>query len=342
MFETKKENNRYKLEFMPLILPYIIIKKKEEMKLNSTSINSKTGKNRIKQINILETELENYLAPLENFIKNESKERTTEEDFQYFQRGLEFSANRSDDLALECFMKAIEAAPKNIKFLLHIIFKLKKLNRYDSLIIYVDKILQILPSNEIALELKGTALLNLNRLDEALQTFSELLLIDKYNPTALSLSGMIYYNRKNWQKAREYLSRAYHYHNNPLQIQFYISECKENIKRKKKIEKSLVEKRKREEKIEKSLVSIPKKANEFYQQGIAELNSGNYDKALSFFNKGLKKHPIFPELLTDKANVLINLNRYNEAYKCVNEALKYEPFLQKALDILIRLNQTDF
>lgn len=47
--------------------------------------------------------------------------------------------------------------------------------------------------------------------------------------------------------------------------------------------------------------------------------------ALDHFNKALKIHPNYPEVLSDKAAILAKLGKYTEALETVNEALKSLP-----------------
>lgn len=57
---------------------------------------------------------------------------------------------------------------------------------------------------------------------------------------------------------------------------------------------------------------------------------GDYNNALCWYNKGLRKDPENIILLTMKANVLYNLHRYNKAYECYVKVL----LQAKALEII--------
>jgi Flp pilus assembly protein TadD len=61
------------------------------------------------------------------------------------------------------------------------------------------------------------------------------------------------------------------------------------------------------------------------QNGIANLEDGNFDDALSFFEQALLLNPDDPDLWNQKGVALRSLGRYNEASECYNKSLQLEP-----------------
>jgi len=239
-FESKEEFNKQVLEFKPFILPHILLQKSIKLSelqekgppLTQNNYFRKQYRRSIwqlkEQIRTHEKDLSKASINLEEY--NRKHESGEEEYFKFFRRGLEFTAKRLDDLALDCFNKAIELGPNKTIILLHKAYILYKLEKYDLLIDCANQILQILPSNNIALELKGLALYNSQNYNEALQSFSELLSVDKKNFLALRFSALIYYSQQNWKETLSYLKKCYLYPI-PNEIQTLIDECKQNIKR---------------------------------------------------------------------------------------------------------------
>ena len=61
------------------------------------------------------------------------------------------------------------------------------------------------------------------------------------------------------------------------------------------------------------------------QNGIVNLESGNFEDALSFFEQALLLEPNNPDLWNQKGVALRSLGRYNEASECYNKSLQLDP-----------------
>ena len=61
------------------------------------------------------------------------------------------------------------------------------------------------------------------------------------------------------------------------------------------------------------------------QNGIRNLQDGNFEDALSFFEQALLLKPDNPDLWNQKGVVLRSLGRYNEASECYNKSLQLDP-----------------
>ena len=61
------------------------------------------------------------------------------------------------------------------------------------------------------------------------------------------------------------------------------------------------------------------------QNGITNLQNGNFEDALSFFEQALLLSPTNPDLWNQKGVALRSLGRYNEASECYNKSLQLDP-----------------
>ena len=64
---------------------------------------------------------------------------------------------------------------------------------------------------------------------------------------------------------------------------------------------------------------------ELVLNGKSFLESGDFDKALGFFEQALLLDPKNPDLWNYKGISLRSLGRYNESMECFNNSLKIDP-----------------
>ena len=61
------------------------------------------------------------------------------------------------------------------------------------------------------------------------------------------------------------------------------------------------------------------------QNGVANLEDGNFEDALSFFEQALLLKPDDPDVWNQKGVALRSLGRYSEASECYNKSLQLDP-----------------
>ena len=61
------------------------------------------------------------------------------------------------------------------------------------------------------------------------------------------------------------------------------------------------------------------------QKGIKNLEDGNFEDALSYFEQALLLKPDDPDLWNQKGVTLRSLGRYDEASECYNKSLQLDP-----------------
>ena len=61
------------------------------------------------------------------------------------------------------------------------------------------------------------------------------------------------------------------------------------------------------------------------QNGVTNLEDGNFEDALSYFEQALLLKPNDPDLWNQKGVTLRSLGRYDEASECYNKSLQLDP-----------------
>ena len=61
------------------------------------------------------------------------------------------------------------------------------------------------------------------------------------------------------------------------------------------------------------------------KNGIRNINDGNFEDALSYFEQALLLKPDDPDLWNQKGVALRSLGRYDEASECYNKSLQLDP-----------------
>ena len=61
------------------------------------------------------------------------------------------------------------------------------------------------------------------------------------------------------------------------------------------------------------------------KNGVTNLEDGNFEDALSFFEQALLLKPDDPDLWNQKGVTLRSLGRYDEASECYNKSLQLDP-----------------
>ena len=72
-------------------------------------------------------------------------------------------------------------------------------------------------------------------------------------------------------------------------------------------------------------MKIMPNSEELVLKGIFFLESGDFDKALSFFEQALLLDSSNPDLWNYKGTALRSLGRYGESMECFNNSLKIDP-----------------
>ena len=67
------------------------------------------------------------------------------------------------------------------------------------------------------------------------------------------------------------------------------------------------------------------KIENLIQNGISNLEDGNFEDALSYFEQALLLKPDDPDLWNQKGVALRSLGRYDEASECYNKSLQLDP-----------------
>lgn len=166
----------------------------------------------------------------------------------------------------------------------------------------------------------GVLYLQLNRVEEALESFGKAIDISPSNPIRYESIAEILMEKQRWIDAEVYLMRAV-----KLELAF------PNLYA--LLGKSLFAQKKSEKAIEyfrKALKSQPENTSFLNSLGISLKAIGKYEEAVENYNKALKLRPADVKILFNKALCLVSMKEWERARKVCHQILKVEPSFDKA------------
>jgi predicted O-linked N-acetylglucosamine transferase (SPINDLY family) len=228
-----------------------------------------------------------------------------------------------------------------------------------------EQAIKINPSLPSSHNNRGTALLNLNRVEEALKSYDCAIKINPDYVAALSNRGYALYKLKRHEEALEFYDRAIKI--NPDYVDALnnrgttmrglnrYGEALESFERALMIKPDYVEAlknraialldlKRHEEALEsynRALKIKPDDAEALNGLGTALLGLNRHEQALESYDRALRISPDFAVALSNRGNALLELNRNEEALKSYDRALEIEPNFAEALNNrgLLLLNQ---
>jgi tetratricopeptide (TPR) repeat protein len=273
--------------------------------------------------------------------------------------------------ALQDYEDAIEIKPKE-KLYYAKAYALIQLNRYDEAILAVEEALRIDPNYkkvfvlnmmgvikfnandyqgalqdfEAAIEInpqeklyyanKADALIQLKHYDEAIFAVEKALRLDPNYQIAKDMKALALYARGNSKyNAKDYQGALQDYEAaieiNPKEKMYYADKAYALIQLKHYDEAILA--------VEEALrldpncqIAVDRKAFALNERGNSKYNANDYQGALQDFEAAIKINPQEKLYYTNKANVLLRLNHYDEAILAAEEALRIDPNYQFAKD----------
>jgi len=154
-------------------------------------------------------------------------------------------------------------------------------NKYDEAIECFDKALYINPKNDSAWHMKGYALFDQKKYDEAIECFDKALDINPQNDKAWYIKGYALYQQDKYDEAIKCFDKA-------LDIK-------------------------------------PKNDSAWYMKGYALYNQKKYNEAIKCLDKALDINPKKDKAWYMKVYALYNQKKYTKVLKCCNKAISLNP-----------------
>ncbi len=266
------------------------------------------------------SELQRYEEAIEYF--NRILEIEPNDKYTLSNKGETLSELQKYDEAIEYFNKILEIEPNDIRALGNKGIALSQLQRYEEAMEYFNKILEIDPNDTSALGNKGIALIELQRYEEAMEYFNKILEIDPNDISTLGNKGIALIELQRYEEAINCFDNILETNPNDLHALYHKS-------------LTLDDSGKYEEAIkyyDKILDIDPTNIKTWVNKGSILFNHfKKFKKALKCFERALEIDPDFIIALTNIANALVELERYDDALEYYNNALEKDPNYVDAL-----------
>lgn len=182
-----------------------------------------------------------------------------------------------------------------------------KLGRYEEALQIVDSAIEVRPENPTEWSNKGFVLSALDRNEEALEAFEKALSFEPESPKILTNKGVVYFKMGLFEKALEIFDKALAFE--PKKASDWA--CK--IPRFSFFSRN------------KAPIMRPDNTETWYWKARVFLKLEEKEKALSAFKMALETDPDHLASLLDGGNLLYEVKKYEEAFKCYVRALKLSP-----------------
>ena len=197
---------------------------------------------------------------------------------------------------------------------------------YEKAIEFFEAALTRDPKNEDALQWKTTSLRALLRFDEAEKAADGALKVLPDSVVLLNERGFVEFDRRNYEKAIEFFDTALtHDPKNEDALQSKTASLRA-LRRFDEAEKAA----------DGALKVLPDSVVLLNERGFVEFDRRNYEKAIEFFEAALIRDPKNEDALKSKTTSLRALQRFDEAEKAADGALKVLP------DSVVLLNERGF
>jgi tetratricopeptide (TPR) repeat protein len=258
--------------------------------------------------------LENHEKAIENY--NQSIKINSDDDYNYFTRGLFYFYQDLDYLALDDFNQALNKDPENLEYLFYKSQTLYSLNLFDQALQEINKAILIDSTDFYALTLKLNILNTLENYEAIISVISNGLNIFKTNNELSELynfSGKMYLNLENYSSSLLDFKKAIEYDNNYYEYYLNIANIYTIIK---DYDKALIN-------YNKALSLDSENTDVLNQRGLLFSLMDNHKKSEKDFNKSIK---------TDSNSTAVYFYKA-KAHMIHNQLLKAEEDYLKTINI---------
>ena len=188
-------------------------------------------------------------------------------------------------------------------------------NKYEEALEAIDKVLEVNPSDYIALKIKSVVLTYIGKYEEALEVLSKALEINPNDNGTFAIKGNVLADLGKYGEALEVLNKALEIDPND---DFTLTSKGDVLVNLGKHEESL-------EVFDKVFEINPNNDYVLLKKGSELVTIGEYENAIEAYNVALEIDPKNNVTLASKGAVLIILEKYEEALEFLNMALKIDP-----------------
>lgn len=222
--------------------------------------------------------------------------------YNYMMRAKYYWRQNYQAFALDDFNKAVSLAPKKIEIIQERLNYFLTFQKWEKALKDLDTCIELDPQNTALYSDKGNVLGMLGKAKEALEYHNKALSLEDSDYTSYYNRSLVYYQLENMDKVCEDRKKALILAEKNHGKKETIKELKEGIEE----------------------LCNPDKASYYYQRGIANYNLSNFEKAVKYYEEGLKKFPQHSLMLSFKANALMAMNQHESAIVNYKKSLKYQ------------------
>ena len=233
----------------------------------------------------------------------------------WFNRGVALDQLERHEEALASFDKGIELDPNDRKAWINRGITLSKLERNKEALISFDKVIELDPNHARGWHLRGLALDQLTHHKEALASYDRSTELEPNCVNVWYMRGILLETFGHYEKALASYDKVIELNQNYLTVWSLRGMVLANLERYNEALTSL----------DKAIYFEPNDAFNWHAQGLVLCKIGNYEEALASFNKAIALGDLSSSVFLQRAEVLLTLNRWDEA----NAALDYAYITEK-------------
>ncbi|MCZ9850025.1 tetratricopeptide repeat protein [Brachyspira hyodysenteriae] len=250
----------------------------------------------------------------------DSIEKYNDDEYLYFNRGLEKIESKLYEEAIEDFNKIIELNPKDRDAYFFRGLTKTGLKLYEEAIEDFNKIIELNPKDRDAYFFRGLTKTGLKLYEEAIEDFNEAIKLNLKNWESYFARGVSKSSLKLYEEAIVDFNKTIKL--NPKNEKAYFNRGIAKIESK-KYGKDI-------EDFNKAIELNPDNEEAYFNRGIAKVKLARYEEAIVDFNKSIELNPKNEKAYFNRGIEKIKLARYEEAIVDFNKAIKLNKNYEKA------------
>ncbi|ANN63462.1 hypothetical protein SZ47_09765 [Brachyspira hyodysenteriae] len=259
-----------------------------------------------------------YEEAIEDF--NKIIELNPKDRDAYFFRGLTKTGLKLYEEAIEDFNEAIKLNLKNWESYFARGVSKSSLKLYEEAIEDFNKSIELNSDNEEAYFNRGIAKVKLARYEEAIVDFNKTIKLNPKNEKAYFNRGIAKIESKKYGKDIEDFNKAIELNPDNEEAYFNRGIAKVKLAR---YEEAIVD-------FNKSIELNPKNEKAYFNRGIAKIKLARYEEAIVDFNKAIKLNKNYEKAYSNRGIAKVKLARYEKAIVDFNKSIELNPDNEEA------------